>query len=222
MVKSVCDTISKSLYLVILHGRLLWMFGNEYFDTMIDSVAESTRQLDTTNFYPDVYPQLQKAKSRGIIVICLGGDKSKINIEYSPEDSITFFTSTMAPEFADSINDVMIFSYNKITNEMTHEFVPLSMVEKTPQNPIFIESVLNKEMVLKIWREQEQKEISLQLLSAKNENALIHIYSIKGVLCQSIYSKTNEKITVRLNTDGIYILKALSGKSVITEKIVVW
>jgi hypothetical protein len=222
MIKNVCDTISKSRLLVVLHGRILWMIGNDDFNTRIDSVAESTRQLDTTNFYQDVYPQLQKAKSKGVQVICLGGDKSKINIEYPAEDSITFFTSTMAPEFADSINNVMIFSYNKITNKLNHEYVPLSMVEKNPQDPISVKTVIDEEMVLKIWQEPESKEIGIQLQGENNENVLIQIYSISGVLCQSINSNANEKMTVHLNSEGMYIIKALSGKSAITKKIIVW
>jgi hypothetical protein len=77
-------------------------------------------------------------------------------------------------------------------------------------------------MLLKIWQERESKEISIQLQGENNENVLIHIYSISGVLCKSINSNTNEKMTVHLNTEGIYIIKALSGKSIVTEKIIVW
>jgi hypothetical protein len=222
MLKNVCDTISKSRFLIVLHGRLLWMIGDDYFNEKLDSVAESTRQLDSTNFYLDVFPQLQKAKSKGIKVICLGGDKSKINIEYSPEDSITFYTSTMAPEFTDSVNNVLIFSYNKITNKLTREFVPLSIVEKNPQDPVSVRSVFNEEMVLKIWQEMDSKKIGIQLQGRNDEKVLIHIYSISGILCESINLTANEKTRVRLNSEGIYIIKAISGKSLITEKIIVW
>ena len=121
--KTISDTISKSDYMLILHGRLLWMIGNDDFKTRLDSVAESTKQLVTTNFYPDVFPLLQNVKAKGIPVICLGGDKSKIDNDYSPEDSIHFLASTMAPEFTDDQNHVMVFTYNKTAKEMSWKYV---------------------------------------------------------------------------------------------------
>jgi len=42
MIQQVCDTISHSHYLILLHHRLLWMIGNDYFDPLIDSVGQST------------------------------------------------------------------------------------------------------------------------------------------------------------------------------------
>jgi hypothetical protein len=129
MLKTVCDTIKESRYLIVLHHRLMWMINNNYFKSRLtDSIAASSRSMDTTNFYSDIYPLLQKVKSKGIPVLVFGGDKSKINIDYSPEDSITFFACRLASDLPDSINNVIILSYNLKNKEITRNFVTLENV----------------------------------------------------------------------------------------------
>jgi hypothetical protein len=220
MISNVCDTIAESRFLVLLHGRLLWMIGLDYFKSRIDSVAESTRQLDTTNFYQVVYPLLQKAKSRGIKVICLGGDKSKINIEYSPEDSITFYTSTMAPEFADSVNDVMVFSYNKKENTMSRDFIPLDKIAKKTGNPLAEYTNLSDAPKLRVIPSTNSGEIRVQLQSKNDVEVLIQIYTSSGVLFKSVNAKTNTDEIISLKTHGIYIIRAVSPKTVTTAAFV--
>ncbi len=221
MIKNVCDTINKSNYLVVLHGRLLWMIGNNDFTTRIDSVAESTKQLDTTNFYQEVYPLLQNAKNKGVKVICLGGDKSKINIEYSPEDSITFLTSTMAPEFADSVNDVMVLTYSRTNKKITWDFVPLDKVVKKTQNPASVNYNPEKEPAFKVWKVYGSTEICIQQKGINSGPALIQIFSINGILCNTIKVNSNEIRTLSFNRIGIFIIRVQGDNYNITEKIVV-
>jgi len=219
MIKNVSDTISNSGYLVVLHGRLLWMIGNEYFVTKIDSVAESTRQLDTSNFYQEVYPLLQKVKSRRIKVICLGGDKSKINIEYFPEDSIGFYTSTMAPEFEDSVNHVIVFDYFKSENRMEREFIPLNKVEKNSIN-IGIEIAQSiKPNTLIIKQLKGSGEIVFSLSGSDNESAIVQIYSIDGRLNKSFTLSSLENKKFIPDCSGIYIVRAVFGNHVSSEKL---
>jgi hypothetical protein len=221
MLKNVCDTISNSKYLIVLHSRLIWMIGNQDFRIRIDSVAESTKQLDTTNFYQEVYPQLQKAKKRGVKVICLGGDKSKINIKYSPEDSITFYATTMAPEFSDSVNNVMILSYNLQSKTISTEYITLAKFDKSnPDKPVSANLNKKDEPILKVWQVSNSKEISIQLQASQQDNITVQIYSINGSLLQTVKLKTNEIKNVQLKNDGIYIIKSIIGNSTYVKKIV--
>ncbi|MGE5796641.1 MAG: T9SS type A sorting domain-containing protein, partial [Ignavibacteria bacterium] len=129
MVKDVCDSITESRYLILLHHRFMWMINNDYFKSRLtDSIAASSRSMDTTNFYSDIYPLLQKVKNKGIQVLVFGGDKSKINILYSPEDSITFYAARMATDIPDDINNVIVLNYNLLTKELTCSFVPLTEI----------------------------------------------------------------------------------------------
>jgi hypothetical protein len=137
MVQSVCDSITESSVLILLLHRFMWMINNDYFKTMLtDSIAASSRSMDTTNFYSDIYPLLQKVKNKGIEVLVFGGDKSKINIAYSPEDSITFYAARLAVDLPDSINNVIILNYNPLSKEITYNFMPLSeMITSVEQEP---------------------------------------------------------------------------------------
>jgi|GEM_PF-1656721 len=126
MVEDVCDSISESGYLIVLHHRFMWMINNEHFkERLTDSIAASSRNMDTTNFYSDIYPLLQQVKNKGIQVLVFGGDKTKINIAYSPEDSITFYAARLAADLPDSLNNVIVLNYNLQNKEITNEFVPL-------------------------------------------------------------------------------------------------
>lgn len=220
LLKVVTDTISKSDFLIVLHGRLLWMIGNPELKSKLDSVAESTKQLVTTNFYPDVFPLLQNAKANGVRVMCLGGDKSKINIDYSPEDSIHFLTSTMAPEFTDDQNDVMVFTYNITGKKMSWKFVSLTNIEKKQTNAI-VDIGTHPELDLKVWQCSGLHQINLQLQSEMKKEAIIRIYSITGELCQSLKIKPNEMTSVSLKKAGVYIIETSAYNVLYVSKIVV-
>lgn len=80
LIQNVADTIETSDYLVLLHHRILWMVGVDDLSHLMDSVAASTRNLSSTNFYDEVYPNLQKAKNNGVEVLCLAGDRTDIDL----------------------------------------------------------------------------------------------------------------------------------------------
>ncbi|MBN2010459.1 T9SS type A sorting domain-containing protein [candidate division KSB1 bacterium] len=127
MVETVCDTIQDSRFLILLHHRLMWMINSDYFESWLDeSIAASSRSLDTTNFYADIYPLLQKVKHKGIQVLALGGDRVDINITYSPEDCITYYAAQLKNEFSDSKSNAIVLNYNQQTREMTCDYIILA------------------------------------------------------------------------------------------------
>jgi hypothetical protein len=221
MVRQVCDTISRSDYLVLLHGRLLWMIGNDYFKQKLDSVAESTKQLDTSNFYAVVYPLLQVAKNRGVPVLCLGGDKSKINIVYSPEDSITFIASTMAPEFTDTVNDVVILSQDMHTGKLSWEFVPLSVVEKNPPVSSVIEATHSPDEQFILSVDPEQSVLEAGFSSYLPAPGLLTVYSLSGQCIYSESARPGETKTIAIRERGLYMVRLSRCGYTICRKIVV-
>ena len=221
MVRQVCDTIARSDYLVLLHGRLLWMIGNDDLTQKLDSVAESTKQLDTSNFYAVVYPLLQLAKNRGVPVLCLGGDKSKINIVYSPEDSITFIASTMAPEYTDTVNDVVILSQDMHTGQLSWEFVPLSVVEKNPPVPSVIEAthLPDEQFILSV--DPEQSVLEAGFYSYLPAPGLLTVYSLSGQCIYSESARPGETKTIAIRERGLYLVRLSRCGYTICRKIVV-
>jgi hypothetical protein len=221
LVKNVCDTISNSRFLILLHSRFIWMINSDYFKTRLtDSIAASSRSMDTTNFYSDIYPLLQKVKSRGIQILVMGGDKSKINVTYSPEDSITFYAARMSPDLSDSLNNVIILNYNLQIKNITCNYVTLANIDKNNQDSLTANSILTNEEALKVWQIPGSKEITVQLQTNNHENVILQIYSINGELCRSINCKANEIQTLSLNKSGTYIAKATIGNLVKVRKFV--
>jgi hypothetical protein len=221
MVKSVCDTISASRYLVLIHHRLLWMIGNDDFKTRLDSVGESTRQLDTTNFYQDLFPQLQKVKAKGIQVICLGGDKSKINIQYSPEDSIRFFAATMAPEYPDSVNNVLIFNFTGDPKELQWDFVHLDKLEKVIPDTGSGIPVQKSGMNLIIEQYDSKAEIGIMLQAGTSEKVSFQVYDLNGRTVFSSSGFTNELLRFCTRKKGMFLIRVCTKSMEYTKKIMI-
>jgi hypothetical protein len=198
------------------------MINNDYFkNRLTDSIAASSRSLTETNFYTDIYPLLQKVKTRGIQVKVFGGDKSKINITYSPEDSITFYAARMSNDFADSVNNVIIMDYNQNSRTITSSYVTLDKVSETSGEVVTAINNLGEQTSLLVFPISGTKEISVQLRSGNSEAVALYIYSINGELCRTINCRSNEKKVVDLIRSGIYIAKASVGNSIQVKKFVV-
>jgi hypothetical protein len=216
MVKNVCDTIAKSRYLILLHSRYIWMINNSFFDSKLDSIAASSKSMDTTNFYADIYPLLQKVKAKGIQVMVFGGDKSLINVKYSPEDGITFFAARLYNSFTDSVNNVIVLSYNLQSGAMTSEYVTLAEIDKTETSVIN----LQEQQILKVWQSPSSNQINIQLQACHYDQVSIQIYSINGILQQTFKLNKNEIKRVNLIKPGLYILKATYGNLSLAKKFV--
>ena len=219
MIGQVCDTIAVSDYLVLLHHRLLWMIGNDYFDPWIDSVAQSTRQLDTSNFNTVVYPLLQKTKSRGVPVICLGGDKSMVNIEYAPEDSILYIASTMEPKYTDAQNDVVILSHDKQTRRLSWEFVPLDQVKQNPPAGGEFKILKSPDLQLKVTYNRTLSAIEACLIKDSQPPGLLEIYSLTGQRIYTGFIRPEEPLSIAVGEKGLYIVRLCIDEWTESQKI---
>lgn len=129
LIEAVADTIQSSDYLVLIHHRILWMADNADLEHLIDSVAASSKNLSSSNFFDDVYPELQKVKNKGIPVYCVAGDRTNINIEYSKEDSIQFIASGMVGFYPDTNNYAVVFNHIPQEHFLYYDLVPLSELD---------------------------------------------------------------------------------------------
>jgi len=219
MIGQVCDTITNSDYLILLHHRLLWMIGNDYFSSLIDSVGESTRQLDTSNFNTVIYPMLQQAKSRGVPVICLGGDRSMVNIEYTPEDSLLFIASTMVPEFTDAENDVVILTWDVQTRDLYWEFLPLDQVEKNPPAGNDVKKTGLWDKSLNVFYNRALSAIEVSLIRTSHHRGLIGIYSLSGQCIYSGFISPEDPLTIPIGEKGLYIVRLSIDEWTESQKI---
>jgi hypothetical protein len=153
-------------------------------------------------------------------VLCLGGDKSKINIVYSPEDSITFIASTMAPEFTDTMNDVVILSSDFQTGQLSWEFVPLSEVEKNPPATSVTE-VTHSQDALRVKVDPEQSAIEAGFYSSLHAPGLLTVYSLSGQCIYSEFTRPGEFKTITIRGKGLYLVRLTAGGNAECRKIVV-
>jgi hypothetical protein len=219
MVQQVADTISNSKYLILLQHRLLWMIGNDDLAGRLDSVGQSTGQLDTSNFYQEVYPLLQQVKNKGIQIICLGGDRADINIEYSPEDSITYLASTMVPEFSDTVNHVIILTWHHMNDSISWEFVPLADIEETIP-PVTVNRCSEEENPY-VYFDATTHDVVIRPAENTLQNLRVSIFDIAG---RQLYS---EKVglhvsayRIHLEGKGVFVVEIKNGHAVFTKKIV--
>ena len=124
---NVMDTIVSSSHLIILHHKLIWMYGNSELEPQIETVANGWLGscfycINPNNFYQDIYPKLVNVKSKGVNVICLGGDIGFFSkkFEYLTTDSIYFIASGMW--YDDVENYGLVFSHNITNKELTWEY----------------------------------------------------------------------------------------------------
>jgi len=214
MIKNVCDTIAKSRYLIILHHRFIWMINNDYFKTKLDSIAASSKSLDTTNFYLDIYPLIRKVKNKGIQVICFGGDKSEMNVNYSPEDSISFYAATMATGNIDSVNNVMVLNFNLQNKTITSEYITLAKIDKNNQSTALTLSVSKNNV--SIYPNPVTGWFKVIGLEGKARLILSDING-RELFTKEITDK--EQISLNFLPQGVYIVKIATVKGTQVRKI---
>ena len=129
LIKNVADSIKNSHYLVIILHRILWMVDNPDLTHLQNSVGGSSSNLNSSNFFEEVYPEFQKIKNKGIPVFCIARDRTNVNIEYSIEDSIRFIASGMVDYLSDKNNYSIVLIYLPETKKLNYEFVPLSELD---------------------------------------------------------------------------------------------
>jgi len=125
---SVADTIENSTHLIILHHKLIWMFGDEFLEPMIPDVANGGLGdcfycINPNNFYTEIYPTLVDIQNQGIEVICIGGDVgfNTKEFQYTTPEDIQFLASGIS--WGDNQNNkALIFHHNLVDKTLDWEF----------------------------------------------------------------------------------------------------
>jgi len=119
---SVVDTIQLSTHLVLIHHKLIWMYGDDYLEPLIPTVSNGGLGdcfycINPNNFYTDIYPRLLEVKQQGIEVLCIAGDigKKSKEFEYTTDDNIHFLASGIWNNSSE--NKALIFNHD-ITNKL--------------------------------------------------------------------------------------------------------
>jgi hypothetical protein len=225
LIQNVADTIETSDYLVLLQHRILWMVGVDELSHLKDSVAASTRNLNSTNFYDDVYPNLQKAKQNGVEVLCLAGDRTDINIEYSPEDSIQFVASGMVGTFSDENNYAVLLTHNLGSGKLDYDFISLSEIDTIASIP---PSAVPETNVLfqgiNIYPNPVKDILHIYSEVDITHDVYIEILDISGVQVTGFILKKGFKgtdINIADFLPGVYIIRITDDSNSLTRKLLI-
>ena len=127
LLTSITDTIQESSHLVILHHKLIWMYGDSILEPQIPFISNASLDtcffcLNPNNFYTEIYPLLVNVKNRGIEVICIAGDIGiKIDeFEYLTPEGIQFLASGGHAGFI--LNKALEFTHDIPNRQLTWEY----------------------------------------------------------------------------------------------------
>lgn len=120
----VTDTLKTSSHLVILHHKLIWLYGHPALEAKIPAVSNAGLGdcfvcLNPNNFYTDLYPQLLEIEKKGIEVLCVAGDiGTKIKeFEYRTPEGIDFLASGI--ESGEAGNKALVFQHDLSARQIT-------------------------------------------------------------------------------------------------------
>jgi len=123
----ILDTIQESTHLILLHHKLVWMYGESSLEPQISSISNAGlgscfNCLNPNNFNAEIYPELVTVKQSGIEVLCVAGDiGSKTNeFEYQTADGIHFLASGI--NSGGENNKALLFHHDPSLNRLTWEF----------------------------------------------------------------------------------------------------
>jgi len=124
---NVLDTIQESTHLILLHHKLIWMYGDFSLEQEIDSVSNGHlgncfHCINPNRFWQDLYPKLVVVQKKGINVICVGGDIGVFTNEYEylTQDNVQFLASGI--KNGTNNNKALIFKHDVTNGYLFWEF----------------------------------------------------------------------------------------------------
>lgn len=224
MIQNVTDTIERSDYLLLIHHRIVWMVGVPELAYLMDSVAASTKNLSQSDFYTDVYPLLQKAKNRGVQVLCLAGDRTDVNIRYEPEDSITFLASGMRGTAPDEENFAIILTHQIQTGKLDWKFTALNEIDTVAAEPV--ESYQYEASFtddFRVYPNPSNGLFRLYLNNRGTESMQVSIFNLSGLkILETNVTVGDDHLDIDLTdfSSGAYIIRLRTKQEMIGNRII--
>ena len=128
---SVTDTLQATTHLVLLHHKLIWMYGNEHLQPYINTIpngglGDCFYCINPNNFYSELYPVLLEAEAKGIEVICIAGDIGfhSNEFEYTTPEGVQFLASGINAGHIN--NQALVFKHDVVNDTLFWEFTSMS------------------------------------------------------------------------------------------------
>ena len=225
LIRNVSDSIEYSHYLVVILHRILWMVDNSDLAYLQNSVGGSSSNLNSSNFFEEVYPEFQKVKNKGIPIFCIAGDRTNVNIEYSIEDSIQVIASGMIDYLSDENNYSIVLTYLPETKKLNYEFVPLSELDTMSDETTVLGGLENNaKLDLNLFPNPVSDQITIQLNEKNHDIIKIEIFSSVGKrLLETSIAGGNDSFSLNLSSldNGLHYIYISNKNKAQIEKIIV-
>jgi len=143
---SVVDTIAESSHLILLHHKLIWMYGDPYLHPQMSYIpnggyGDCFYCINPNNFVSEIYPKLLEVEAKGIEVICIAGDIGfrRNEFEYLTPEGIQYLASGI--EAGNPNNQALILHHDQSSHALTWDFVLLSELQSLDGTPPILHSV---------------------------------------------------------------------------------
>lgn len=99
-VRNTLDTIEDSKNVIIMTHKLIWLYGNSGLRAYGEErsnvkIGDKSWNIKKNNFFYDIYPRLTFLESKGVNILCLGGDLG-VNasvFEYQTKEGVDFLAN---------------------------------------------------------------------------------------------------------------------------------
>ncbi len=147
---TVNNSLSNSTHLILIHHHIIWLADYDPLSHLIGDVriGASSRNLNNLNFYDDVYPLLLQARSNGVEVICLAGDRTgyefagpdygEFHIEHTTSNGVHFLAAGLKEDLPANLRTVVELTHDTDTDTLTWEFLLLTELPRIPDEPAVI------------------------------------------------------------------------------------
>jgi len=142
------DNLSTSSHLVLIHHHFIWLADYPPLAHHLGSglIGSSSRNLTGLNFHSEIYPLLLQARSKGVEVICLAGDRTgnstdEFFIDHTTADGVRFIGAGLSEELPSSLRTVVVLEHDTSARTLTPVFKHLSDLERIPDETLVINEI---------------------------------------------------------------------------------
>lgn len=145
MLEDTVDALSNSTHLVLIHHHILWVADYPPLAHLQGSplIGASSGNLSGLNFFDEVYPLLQQARSNGVEVLCLAGDRTGTDteeffIDHTTVDGVRFIAAGLKEELSPDLRTVVVLEHDLEAGTLGCTFEHLSDLPRIPDAPLVI------------------------------------------------------------------------------------
>ncbi|MDP6522575.1 MAG: lamin tail domain-containing protein [Kiritimatiellia bacterium] len=149
---TVNNSLSNSTHLVLIHHHIIWMADYPPLSHLIGDrrIGASSKNLNNLNFYDDVYPLLVQARSNGVEVICLAGDRTgygernapedheEFHIEHTTSNGVHYLAAGRKEDIPANLRTVIELTHDTDTDTIGWEFLILTNLPRIPDEPVVV------------------------------------------------------------------------------------